>query len=338
MRHTALRQIGDQLLPAIAYGDAAGLPVETQSHAKIKERYGRIDRLLPAHENPFYIGEYDAGTWSDDTQLSLVVARSLARVGAVELRDIANLHVDAYHETPQIVRPNKQIVKRGWGGSTTRSVERYMRGVSLEDCGEPQGMGNGVIMKMAPLAFWHIARETALDAVYDDCDKLTSFTHANATAKVATRLHHDVLRYLLTEDYDQEEFVHRIVASARHHEDALRDTSRDVSSELMFLNEHFLFDTDTILNNTDGKGFFVAQTLAMAYGAFIAHDGKFTESVYEAVNLGGDTDSTASIVAAMSVMRGGEFEVPDDFTDTQHYPDLVSASSKLSEVALRSIQ
>lgn len=71
-----IENIGEQLLPAIAYGDAAGLPVETMSRERIAETYGSIDHLLPATCNPFYIGEFTPGTWSDDTQLSMAVART----------------------------------------------------------------------------------------------------------------------------------------------------------------------------------------------------------------------------------------------------------------------
>lgn len=335
MANSALERIGRELVPAVAYGDAAGLPVETRSHQAIGAVYGRIDSLIPTNENPFYVGEFAPGTWSDDTQLTLVIARSLARAGAFELRDIANLHAEAYFETPQVVKPNKQIVKRGWGGSTTRSVERFLDGVPPEACGEKEGKGNGVVMKLAPLAYWHTVRRTGEPEVYRDCDRLTAFTHNNPTAKVATRVHHDALRYLMTSDYNQEEFVQQVLASAKRHEERLGDTSRDISSELLFLNEHFYFDTQTILNNTDGKGFFVPQTLAMAYAAFLAHDGEFAPSVYEAVNLGGDTDSTASIVAAMSVMKTkGQFVKPADYEQTALHEMLHDTSRELAIRAL----
>jgi ADP-ribosyl-[dinitrogen reductase] hydrolase len=330
-----LEAIGRELLPAIAYGDAAGLPVETRNAAYIAARYGRINCLLPSTENPFYQGEFAPGTWSDDTQLSLVVAQSLMRVGAFELRDIANLHVKAYAQTPQVVRGG-QAVKRGWGGSTTRSVERYMQGMAAEHCGESGGMGNGVIMKLGPLAYWHIARGTAESSVYRDCDALTAFTHAHPTARVATRVHYDVLHHLATEEYAQEAFVRTTQESALRHERLVGDTSRDVSSELRYLSGHFFFDTDTILRNTDGMGFIVPQTLAMAYGAFLAHEGEFASSIYEAVNLGGDTDSTASIVAVMATMKSrGKFKMPPDYRATLDHDMLLRQSAALAHRALK---
>ena len=48
-------RIAENLLPSIAYGDAAGLPVETRDAEYIRDMYGAIDRLMPTRENPFYI-------------------------------------------------------------------------------------------------------------------------------------------------------------------------------------------------------------------------------------------------------------------------------------------
>lgn len=120
----SLQRTGERLLPSIAYGDAAGLPVETMSADEIKVRFGRIDSLLPVTINPFYKGDFDAGTWSDDTQLSIVVAESLTASDGFDLHHMAYSHIDAYEQTPQITKPNGQMITRGWGGSTTRSVQR----------------------------------------------------------------------------------------------------------------------------------------------------------------------------------------------------------------------
>ncbi len=73
------------------------------------------------------------------------------------------------------------------------------------------------------------------------------------------------------------------------------------------------------------------QTLAMAYGAFVAQRGRFVPCVYEAVNLGGDTDSTASIVAAMSVMKNmGINTIPTDLEEIQRLIELRAVSHALA--------
>ena len=327
-----LRAIGEQLLPAIAYGDAAGLPVETKSRAYIQEHYGRLDRLIPVTENPFYVGEFDTGTWSDDTQLSLAVSRALIRARRFDMQAIAEEHVKEYAATPQITKPSGQVIKRGWGGSTTHSVERRMQGVDIAACGEVGGAGNGVIMKMAPLAFWLVATSVDKDEAYQNLDAFTTFTHDSIEAQVATRVHYDTLHRLMVSS----DTVRTIGAFAHMravaHEDILHDNSHATSRALTYLSDtHDAMTDQVILTHTDGKGFYVPETLAMAYGAFMAANGDYNDSVYTAVNLGGDTDSLGSIVGSMSVCaNAGVTRKPRDFTRTSEYFMLSSVSRELA--------
>ena len=77
-------QAARQILPAIAYGDAAGLPVEAMSAEQISENYDRITELQAPSDHPFFPGSA-RGTVSDDTQLSLAVARSLLKITVFRL-------------------------------------------------------------------------------------------------------------------------------------------------------------------------------------------------------------------------------------------------------------
>ncbi|MFZ1258645.1 MAG: ADP-ribosylglycohydrolase family protein [Candidatus Saccharimonas sp.] len=333
MSHTDVSRVAELLLPAIAYGDAAGLPVETKSAAYIKTQYGRIHQLLPIQENPFYKGWYPAGTWSDDTQLSLAVAKALVGAGRFTLETIAEQHTAAYYETPQITNPDNQTIVNAWGKSTMSAVQRYMQQVPIECCGQPGGAGNGVIMKMAPLALLHIALDTPLNDAYRECDALTSFTHASSIARVATRVHLDTLTYLMSSPYLASEFASRAYESALYHQRDINTEDHRVSNALKYLTKPRDITTDEITTHTDGKGFIVSETLAMAYGAYMVHGGVFAPSVYEAVNLGGDTDSIASIVSAMAVFSAkGELVLPADADCLQNLPYLQAVSSSLARL------
>lgn len=328
----SLRKIGEDLLPAIAYGDAAGLPVETKSHAEIAERFGSIRTLLPIHENPYFVGELGAGTWSDDTQLSLAVTHALVE-SEFDMKAIADEHAIAYHQTPWVQKDDGRRVKRGWGGSTTKAVERYMDGAPTMECGVEDAAGNGVIMKLAPLAYWLIAHDTPEREAYEMLDRFTSFTHDSTVARVATRVHYDVLQHLSPNGRTIKRLGRFAHARAMLHEAFMREDSHATSRSLSYLTTIQPIDTELILKQTDGKGFFVPQTLAMAYGAFVARGGMFSESVYEAVNLGGDTDSTASIVAAMSVFKwNGISQRPADFTTVQDHGYLSEVSRQLADL------
>jgi len=333
-----LRRQGSVLIPAIAYGDAAGLPVETRSAAYIADKYsGGIKELIPTKENPFYGSTEHPGMWSDDTQLTLAVARALIKANGFSLDALVETHLEAYDETVEIMREGK-LVKRGWGGSTTAAMKKLHDGVDPTKTGTVDGAGNGVLMKMAPLAFWHGVRQSELREKYRQYDQLTNMTHDSAVARLTTRVHGDMLAYLLREEYNRSKFMNVLEASIVIHEFELREWGKEVYPGFLRKQFEYLYGditTETILSETDGRGFYAPQTLAMAYGAFMAHDGEFKDTVFEAVNLGGDTDSLASIVASMSVFKtkGTQF-MPMDHQNLEQLDVLKSVSRKLAATAL----
>lgn len=328
-----IHSIGEVLLPAIAYGDAAGLPVETRSASYIAGNYGTIQHLLPVSEGDTY--DFRQGMWSDDTQLSMAVARAFIKANNFSMSAIALEHAIEYNDTPLITRPNGKVAKQGWGGSTIRAMERYIAGTPTAECGEKDGAGNGVIMKLAPLAYWLIAKHTKPSTAYAVLDEFTSFTHDANVARVASRLHYDTLEHLFINGYDKSYFGTFLYTSALWHEAALGKQSSDVSRSIEYLKKEPIIDTAMIARSTDNKGFYVPQTLAMAYGAFVANASEFTSSVYEAVNLGGDTDSTASVAATLSLFSNGEIRnLPDDFGEIDQLARLQSLSCQFATSAL----
>ncbi len=336
-----LQKTGELLIPAIAYGDAAGLPVETWTAHEIKLKYGWLNQLISTEGNPFFNGEHEPGTWSDDTQLSIAVTEGLMSADGFDLEVQAEKHIEAYYETPE-VEWRGELKPRGWGGSTTNSVRRLIDRISPLKSGEPNGSGNGILMKMAPLVYWQVARGIEEEERYAQYDALTRMTHDSDVAVICSRLHGDVLDYLLRTAQDEDEFVDNIaefiLERAIYHEQAVQPICNEISTALHYLERGDMnYAPEKILNHTDGKGFYAPQTLAMAYGAFLHMPGDFRYSVYEAVNLGGDTDSIASIVAAMiNFAEGGDIELSDDaFVFLKDFDRLRIISHRLARAALQ---
>ena len=334
-----MKEAGEQLLEAIAYGDAAGLPVETWTAKHIRQTYGWLDHLEETSVNPFFEGTYGAGMWSDDTQLSVAVATALIAADGFNLDAQAEEHIRAY-DASALVEHKGAYIPRGWGGSTVQSVQRLKDGVSPSVSGEKGGAGNGVLMKLAPLALWHTIRGIEDDERYAQLDALTAMTHRSDEARVASRVHGDVLHTLLQLEqevpYDAEELAEGIIERARWHEASL-GVAPVCSEALGYLALPYLaYRPQEILKHTDGKGFYAPQTLAMAYGVFLHNMSDFSSMVYTAVNLGGDTDSTASIVAAMTTMyEKGDIALPQDAERLHRRSWLGEVSKQLTGVAMK---
>lgn len=326
---------GNILIPVVAYGDAAGLPVETRSAEYIEQKYGKIESLLPSSENPFFSGELQPGSWSDDTQLTIATAKALTEAGAFDMNSMAESHIGAYDSTEEIFRKGR-MVKRGWGGSTIDAMEKLKLGVSPAESGTLNGSGNGVLMKIAPLAYWQAVQDTSDEERYAQYDALTDMTHDSAMARLTTRVHGDILKHLIENGYDKDGFMDDLHCSVAKHE-AATEAGNEASDILSYLSS--MKNRNDILDGTDAKGFYAPQTLAMAYGAFILNEARFTDSVYEAVNLGGDTDSTGSIIAAMSAFASREIvRIPIDHQQLDKLELLKRTSEQLAQKALSSVK
>ena len=321
----------DLLLPAIAYGDAAGLPTEAKSAQWIRDRYGRIEQLVPPEHNGIFQGEWPAGTTSDDTQLSRVVTQSLLRVDGFNISDLAAGHIDAYKDNA-VEQPDGRTMVRGWGRSTTEAVERIMRGVDPRVAGQPKGAGNGIIMKQAPLAVWHAGRHMARDRRYWHYDELTTMTHDSDIARVCTRIHGEVLLGLLRDEPFEVAVVRQVALHSQEFSNEMSMLARAVTEPCHSDEE---LETRYAEDKSGFKyGFYAPETLAIAYDIYAGSD-DFTTAVYRAVNLGGDSDSVASTVAAMMTLAGKVTPdtVPADFRETHDYFRNRSLSKQLARVA-----
>lgn len=337
-RNDRIGRAGANLLAAIAYGDAAGAPYEGEPAQEINPKQ------LIAYNNPLF-GPVPVGGWTDDTQLSVAVARALVASNQFDLGRIAAEHLSQLHVTPK-TRIGDVTVVQGWGPSTVAAVDRYRRGTAASEAGTPDGAGNGVLMKMAPLAWWQSAQNTSDATAVSQWDALTAFTHRSPVAQVCTRVHGTVLRHLLDNpDPSPADTIAVAIDAARDHERAL-GAPPHTSSELAFLAtctpgacEHTLRDHVCRLSpyGQNLYGFYAPETLAVAYGALLQWgtvDRTLADVVFNVISLGGDTDSTASIFAAMVVFAtGGAITAPEDLHEVRRVDDLRELSARLAATA-----
>lgn len=332
-----LRKVGKLLLPVIAYGDAAGAPYEGEPAQPNK------GRLVPYDTGLFGIAP--AGQWTDDTQLSVAMARSLIVSGEFDLDRIAHEHAVQLRTTPVRTMPSGVLVALGWGGSTVSAVDLFMKGTPPSETGSPGGAGNGVLMKVAPLVWWQSACGTSAQQSIEEIDALTGFTHDSAVARVCSRVHGTVLRFLLEHGGDPEEIVSVALRAAHAHEENLAAPTH-ISEELQYLKGLIAGDCEQHVRSKvcglsvrarNLYGFYAPETLAAVYGAYLQWGGRrrFDELIYNAISLGGDTDSTASMIAAMALFgAGGDIDMPADIETVHKIEDLRLLSAKLATTAV----
>ena len=118
-----------------AFGDALGAGVEGWTSEEIKNEYGEVCD---------YIGcRMGAGYYTDDTQMTLAMLRSIVRTGGIDGADCAACCAEAFDP------------ERGYGRSASEIMKALNEGTSYTETGNmlfPDGSyGNGAAMRIAPV-------------------------------------------------------------------------------------------------------------------------------------------------------------------------------------------
>jgi ADP-ribosyl-[dinitrogen reductase] hydrolase len=131
-----------------AIGDALGATVEFMTQREIAAAYG-------VHKNIVGGGwlKLKPGAVTDDTQMSLAVARSLIKMNGFDAQDVARGFVDWLRSGPLDV-----------GNTCRRGIRRFMTHGTLEGPPSEGDGGNGAVMRVTPVALATLRRpESAAD-------------------------------------------------------------------------------------------------------------------------------------------------------------------------------
>lgn len=288
-----LKRTGDavrSLLLGVAVGDALGVPVEFLARGSF-----RIDGMRGhgTHDQP-------AGTWSDDTSLTLALADAMA-ADSVSLARLARNFI-AWRETGAFTAHGRAF---DIGNATARAIGRLKRGVVPARAGgtEEQDNGNGSLMRVAPLVFLLADRDP--EARFRLIAAVSSVTHAHAWSVTACFLYLEMLRKLLAGSTKEEAYAELRAELAAPpaflDAGALRQFRRILKGDIREFPESAI-----------RSGGFVVHTLEAALWCFLT-TGTYKDAVLRAVNLGEDTDTAGAVTGALAALAHGPDSIPEDW-------------------------
>lgn len=252
----------------LAVGDALGVPVEFRQRATyyVEDMIG-----YGTHNQP-------AGTWSDDTSMTLATLESIKRLGGIDLNDIMQNFVKWYRDGE--FTPYGQVFDIG--NTTRKAIERYINGADVETCGGRNGMdnGNGSLMRILPLAF-------VPNVGSGDVYRVSALTHAHEIACEACNV------YVL--------LAIKLLNSSSKDEIAQEFAEFNKNDDIRFWPEYKIRSTG-----------FVTDSLRAAMWCFLTTE-SYKDCVLRAVNLGEDTDTVAAIAGGLAGIYygvGGRKGVP----------------------------
>jgi ADP-ribosyl-[dinitrogen reductase] hydrolase len=252
-------------LLGLAVGDALGGPVEFMTPGEIAAKYGTLQEMTGGGWL-----RLKAGQVTDDTEMSLCIARAVARCGGWDLEAIARAFAAWLKGKPLDV-----------GDTCRRGIRAYLLHGTLETPVNEWDAGNGALMRMAPVALCTLGdgelleRRTLAQA---------HLTHNHPLSDAACLTYGRMLHLAL---------AGRSRNSLRREADRLLEQFPTFSfSPYRGLATGYVVDTlQTVLHH-----FFRSRS--------------FEEAVVSTVNQGGDADTTGAIVGALAGAYYGPDEIP----------------------------
>ncbi len=280
----------------LSVGDALGVPVEFNSRA-ILEASPVVDMQgYGTHNVPI-------GTWSDDSSLTFCLAETIAQ--GFDLYKLGQSFCKWRYEKHWVALP--EIGVFDIGNTTQIAIERLSRGERPDLAGEihESSNGNGSLMRILPLAFY--MRSVEVEERYLLIKQVSSLTHGHARSVMACHYYLEFAGKLL-QGIDKHIIYKQLQSEVMDLYGRLELNAMEVKrfSRLLLGNINQLHNREI---NSSG---YVIDTLEAAIWCFLTTD-NYKDCVLTAVNLGGDTDTTAAVVGGLAGMYYGYEAIPENW-------------------------
>ncbi len=314
------KALAKDMLFGVAIGDALGVPVEFQSRDSLKANPVIGMREFGTYYQP-------KGTWSDDSSLTFCLAESL--LNGYDLKEIA--HKFVLWKNEMYWTPHGEVFDIGI--TTSRAIskldsllkkEDYDKLHSLKSFVDDQTNGNGSLMRILPLLFLTFGKNIhdQFNLIWD----VSALTHYHVRSAIACLIY---LRF--AENYLKTE------SKSQAYSQMQKDIKLFFSESNMALNEVVLFNRIIEGNifecnqediQTSG---YVLHSLEASLWCIMNYD-SYDEAVLVAVNLGGDTDTTAAITGGLAGIIYGIHSIPYEWCDAlARKNDILELSERLDQ-------
>lgn len=307
-------------LLGVAVGDALGVPYEFKTREELERN--------PAKDMEGY-GTYGqpAGTWSDDTSLTLCLADSLLQ--GYDLKAISKqffawkygMTWTARGEVFDIGMTTAAAIKR------IRDIVEYGRADELKLLkyqAEEYDNGNGSLMRILPLLFY--IKGMDIKQQFELTWEVSALTHRHIRAAMSCLIYLKLAENLL-EGMDKYIAYRTMQGQIKNFWEPLDFAGH----ERMNFRRIIESDIHLIKREEIKSGGYVIESLEASIWCFLNNE-NYEKAVLAAVNLGHDTDTTAAIAGGLAgIYYGAENIPPWWLASIARLEDIVQLSKELNQ-------
>lgn len=290
-------------LLGVAIGDAMGMPSQTMQRPLIRALYGTIDDFVSAAPAQSVSAGLPAGTVTDDTEQTLLVARHLIeRRGGFDDSAWARELLDWERDT------HARGVNDLLGPSTKRALDALQRGISATEAGQ-FGTTNGAAMRIVPIGIAFPVEPLAafVEAVGAACRLTHNTTEAVAAAAAVAAV--------VSAGVDGATFEAALplaLAAARAAGGGENPIAKNMATALDLSLDGAGLERATQIADRIGVSVAASESVPAAFAVARLARGDAWKAAEIAANIGGDTDTIGAIAAGMCGACRGAASLPAD--------------------------
>lgn len=296
-----------------AIGDALGVPVEFSSRKSLQKNPVTSLRAFGTHSQ-------EAGTWSDDTSLALCTASSIAN--GFDINDLASRFIRWYRQAYWSAKGEVFDI----GITTAKAISRLEEGIDPEKAGgsSENDNGNGSLMRIAPMVLYvtHLPQPERFRII----QQVSSLTHAHIRSVVACIYLVEFLRLMDNNTFPENtyELLAKLLPP-RLIEFGVPE------EELQHFDNFFRHDIRRLSEDQIQSSGYVIHTLEASVWCLLTSL-SYQEAVLKAVNLGGDTDTTAAVTGALAGLFWGIETMPEEWRlNIARHDDIINLCIQLRD-------
>jgi len=312
----------------VAIGDTLGRPFEGVLRSDIHSRFDDFEFFVLNNQDLFK-------TYTDDTQLTLHVARALIRGNGFNLNNFINEYV-LWLDDPPI----------GPGYGCISSIRKLKYGVSWKEAASNSG-GNGTVMRIAPIGLFY-CRD--INGLITASKKSSMITHSHPATSLGAILIARAISYLIFQDpkigFSNDEFFDVIISSISNSEiegeDEFIKIIQKVKASLHLSIEAGLIKfsqagvkSPYFIEDYMGKAFvhpYTMSTVACAIFMLFKNLTSFKECIFEMSTAGGDSDTIGAVGGSLAGAYFGFNDIPIELVNlVKNNKKILKISEELCE-------
>jgi ADP-ribosylglycohydrolase len=286
----------------LGIGDALGYPAEFRSRARILREIGPegitdfIELMDDRFTGPIILGvSHPPGTYTDDTQMSIAVARGLLSAGDKDIDALMTRIGEEFVEWSRSPDNN-----RAPGETCMTGCYQLAKGIHWKDAGRPNSKGCGSAMRASPIGIYY----SSLDDVDQFARAQSIMTHGHDAALAASAAA-AILVAMGLQNATPQDMYQEVMRRCSPSSKDFSDCFSKIPSVLHLPPE------DVLIEGVLGESWIAEEAVASAMYCVWRSPNDFSKAVLTAVNTDGDSDSIAAITGSIMGALVGLEGIPE---------------------------